>query len=156
MREGIRIGNKSSLRVFESNQERYARQSRSEPKYNPYGNSGTESNPYDVNLLDKKETILFSKTLHKFNFDDKPYIERHVVITRNALRIYENQQQALSTYGKPIIAIPWNAVETIQRTMFDANDDTRIDSATPSQRQLFKSMLEFTLKDDFLPIYTHS
>ena len=55
MKESIRIGNKQSLRVFDLSQERFAaRYSKSEPKYNPYSNSGSEVNPYDVNLLDKK------------------------------------------------------------------------------------------------------
>jgi hypothetical protein len=36
--------------------------------------NGNSSNPYDVNLLDTKEAVLFSETLDKFNFNDfKPY-----------------------------------------------------------------------------------
>jgi hypothetical protein len=57
MKEGLRIGNRSMLRVYELNQERYTRAAKSEPKYSPFNQGSGDSNPYDVNLLDKKGTL---------------------------------------------------------------------------------------------------
>jgi hypothetical protein len=57
MKEGLRIGNRSMLRVYELNQERYTRAAKSEPKYQPFNQGSGDSNPYDVNLLDKKGTL---------------------------------------------------------------------------------------------------
>ena len=102
------------------------------------------------------EAVLFSQTCYKFNFNEYcPYTERHIIVTKSALRVYENKRSALSTYGKPLIAIPFNAIETIERTMMDHSFDTRMEKANSSTLQLNKNMFEFCLKDDFLPIYTH-
>ena len=87
--------------------------------------------------------------------DFAPYTERHLVITKNALRVYENKQKALSTYGKPIIAIPLSAVEKAERIKFDFNDDQRMEQAENKTLRLNKSLFEFQIKDEFLPIYTH-
>ncbi len=87
--------------------------------------------------------------------DFAPYTERHLVITKNALRVYENKQKALSTYGKPIIAIPLSAVDKAQRIKFDFNDDQRMEHAEDKTLRLNRSLFEFQIKDEFLPIYTH-
>jgi hypothetical protein len=55
--------------------------------------------------------------------DFAPYTERHIIITKNALRVYENKHKALAMYGKPIIAIPLSAVLKAERIKFDFNDD---------------------------------
>ena len=77
------------------------------------------------------------------------------MITKNAVRVFENKQIALSLYGKPVIAVPFNAIEKIERIKFDFNDDTRMENVDPITMSLNKNMFEFILKDDFLPIYTH-
>jgi len=41
------------------------------------------------------------------------------VLTRSAVRIYETKQKALSTYGRPIVAIPLAAVRKVERIKFD-------------------------------------
>jgi hypothetical protein len=46
-----------------------------------------------------------------------------VVVTKTAIRVYENNEKALSTYGKPLLAIPLAAVKGIKRTSFDTKDD---------------------------------
>lgn len=94
--------------------------------------------------------------MFKFNFNDySPYIERYVVITKNAIRVYENSQQSLSTYGKPILAIPLLAVKKIQRLKFDQSDDQRMENLDEKTKVLNSHMFEFDLKDEFLPIYLH-
>jgi len=77
------------------------------------------------------------------------------MITKNAVRVFESKQVALSLYGKPGIAIPFSAVEKIERIKFDYNDDTRMENIDPKTMTLNKNMFEFILKDDFLPIYTN-
>jgi hypothetical protein len=102
------------------------------------------------------EAPLFNQSCYKFNFSDfNPYTERHIVLTKNAVRVYENKTKALSTYGKPIIAIPLSAVEKVERIKFDYNDDTRMEGADERTSRLNKNLFELMLKDEFLPIYTH-
>ena len=102
------------------------------------------------------ESILFQQTLNKFNFNDfQPYVARHVVVTKNAVRVYESKSKAQSTYGKPIIAIPLAAVSKVERIKFDLNDDERIKRADDQTKLLSKNLFEIQLKDEFLPIYTH-
>lgn len=101
--------------------------------------NANSSNPYDVNLLDFKgrksdftcvEAILFSETLEKFNFNDfKPYSQVHVVFTKSSIRIYESKGKAVSTYGKPFLALPLSAVAKIERIKFDVTDDSRMEKA---------------------------
>ena len=75
-------------------------------------------------MIDFVEAVLFSQTVQKFNFNEfSPYSQRHVVVTKTAIRVYESKDKALSTYGKPIIAIPLSAVTAVQRTTFDTKDD---------------------------------
>ena len=51
-----------------------------------------------------------------------------MVITKSAVRVYETKQNALSTYGKPIIAIPLAAVRKAERIKFDLlRDDIRFE-----------------------------
>jgi hypothetical protein len=50
-----------------------------------------------------------------------------VVVTKSAVRVYESKQKALSTYGRPIIAIPISAVKKVERTKFDLRDDVRFE-----------------------------
>jgi hypothetical protein len=74
------------------------------------------------------------------------------------LRVYETKQKALSTYGKPIIAIPLAAVRKAERIKFDLlRDDIRFENvpAEDISITLTKNMFEFLIKDEFLPIYTH-
>lgn len=83
-----------------------------------------------------------------------------MVITKSAVRIYENKQKAKSTYGKPIIAIPLSAVKRVERTKFDATHDIRFENQQQNLnqsevQQLLNNMFEFIIKDEFLPIYTH-
>jgi hypothetical protein len=67
----------------------------------------------------------------------------------------------LSTYGKPLIAIPLAAVSKVQRTSFDTKEDFSIlvdqtpDKLDPKTTALHNNLIEIMLKDDFLPIYTH-
>lgn len=84
-------------------------------------------NPFDVNLTDTKESILLSQTLHKFNFNEyNAYQPRHMIVTKNAVRLYESKQKALATFSKPILAIPLSAVQRIERIKFDQTDDKRL------------------------------
>lgn len=77
------------------------------------------------------------------------------MITKTAIRIFENKEKSLSTYGKPIIAIPLNAVSKVERTSFDLNSDDRMHGINKQNALLNKNLLEIILKDEFLPIYTH-
>ncbi|CDW72924.1 UNKNOWN [Stylonychia lemnae] len=167
MNEGLRIGNKSSLRVYNINQGKrpavvsaspQARNGNQEQKSVDGGVSrfDNDQNPYDVNLLNPKEAILFSQTVQKFNFNEfTAYTQRHAIITKTAIRIYESKEKAISTYGKPMIAIPLNAVSKVQRTSFDTKEDARLDRVEQKTRDLNKNLFELILKDEFLPIYTH-
>ncbi|TNV79252.1 hypothetical protein FGO68_gene6991 [Halteria grandinella] len=158
----------------------------------------TPTSPFDVNLLDPKDPILFSIQLEKYSFSDMlPFTPRYLVLTSNSLRIYEKESQAQSLYGKPIIAIPLSAIEKVGRVYIgDIKGDERITRAGSPEgmrekdikiedleistmqeenlrvtnkrqnyekpvtitksRLLAKSLFEFKLKDEFLPIYTHS
>lgn len=81
-----------------------------------------------------------------------------MVLTKTAVRVYETKQKALSTYGKPIIAIPLAAVRKVERIKFDLlRDDIRFEGVPESDISitLTKNMFEFLIKDEFLPIYTH-
>ena len=49
-----------------------------------------------------------------------------MVITKTAIRIYENRGKANSIYGKPMIAIPVSAVEKCERLAFDHAEDPRM------------------------------
>jgi hypothetical protein len=75
------------------------------------------------------------------------------------VRVYESKQKALSTYGKPMIAIPLTAVRRVDRIKFDMSDDARLQDGAGGVDQrtslLNKHMFEFLLKDEFLPIYAH-
>jgi hypothetical protein len=80
------------------------------------------------------------------------------VLTKTAVRVYETKQKALSTYGKPIIAIPLAAVRKVERIKFDLlRDDIRFEGVPEDDISitLTKNMFEFLIKDEFLPIYTH-
>jgi hypothetical protein len=61
----------------------------------------------------------------------------------------------MSTYGKPILAIPLAAVNRVDRIKFDIRDDLRFEHASDSTIDLTKNTFEFLIKDEFLPIYTH-
>lgn len=64
----------------------------------------------------------------------------------------------MSTYGRPIIAIPLTAVSKVERIKFDIiREDIRFENLPPTDPSvtLTKHMFEFLLKDEFLPIYTH-
>ena len=75
--------------------------------------------------------------MYKFNFNDfNPYIERFVVITKSAVRVYENRQQSFSTYGKPMLAIPLKAVKKIERIKFDQSDDQRLENVDEKTKVL--------------------
>ncbi len=67
--------------------------------------------------------------MNRFHFNDQqPFSERYLVITKSAVRVYETKQNALSTYGKPIIAIPLAAVRKAERIKFDLlRDDIRFE-----------------------------
>ena len=76
-------------------------------------------------------------------------------MTKSAVRIYETKKDALSTYGKPIVAIPLNAVSKVERVMFNMADDQRMDSVDLKTKTLNSNLFELHLKDEFLPIYTN-
>ena len=78
-----------------------------------------------------------------------------MIITKNAVRVYEDKTKALSTYGRPIVAIPLAAVKRAERLKFDTRDDTRFENTYEKNIALTKNIFEFQLKDEFLPIYTH-
>ena len=104
------------------------------------------------------EAILYQGPLQRFSFCEKPFSERYLVLTRSAVRIYENKQQALSTYGRPIVAIPLAAVKKVERIKFDIlREDIRFEGVPDDHIAvtLTKNMFEFLIKDEFLPIYTH-
>eukprot|EP00347_Sterkiella_histriomuscorum_P017562 403348860 len=156
MAEGLRLGNKSSLRVYEVNQNRKNQQNGHANDHHELNGKFENQNPYDVNLLNNKETILYSQTLQKFNFNEfQPYSQRHAVVTKTAIRIYENKEKAISTYGRPLAAIPLAAVSSIQRTSFDTKDDQRLENVDQKTQDLNNNLIEVQLKDDFLPIYLH-
>ena len=57
------------------------------------------------------EAILYCGKWDKFNYmQHSPYHSRYVVITKSALRIYEDQNSSLGQYSKPVLAIPLSAV----------------------------------------------
>lgn len=104
------------------------------------------------------ETILYQQALSKFSFNDfSPFLDRYVVITKTALRVYETKKDALSTYGKPLIAIPLVAISSIERLMLNLNDDQRLqeEGVNAKVHILTKNIFEFNLRDEFLPIYTN-
>jgi len=79
---------------------------------------------------------LYQGILHKYFFNDfSPYVPRYVIITKSAVRIYENKQKALSPYSKPLVALPLSAVSKIERIKFDMSDDSRME-AQDSQTNL--------------------
>ena len=67
------------------------------------------------------------------------------------------KKDALTTYGKPIIAIPLIAIRSIERLMINLGEDERIreQGLNIKAHILAKNMFEFQLKDEFLPIYTN-
>ena len=74
------------------------------------------------------------------------------------MRIYENKARALSTYGRPLVAIPLAAVAKVERIKFDIlREDIRFEGLPNDDQMvnLTNYMFEFLLKDEFLPIYTH-
>ena len=79
-------------------------------------------------------------------------------MTKTALRVYDVKKDALTTYGKPIIAIPLIAIRSIERLMINLGDDYRIHEQGLNIKAhiLVKNMFEFQLKDEFLPIYTNN
>ena len=91
------------------------------------------NNPFDVNLIDTKEAILYSGPMHKFYFNEQsPFYSRFLVVTKSAVRVYENKQKALSTYGRPLIAIPLSAVLKVERTKYDVmREDIRFENIPP-------------------------
>ena len=96
--------------------------------------------------------------MHKFSFHDfSPFAERFAVLTKTALRIYDVKKDALTTYGKPIIAVPLIAIRSIERLMLNFSDDERLkeEGLNHKAHHLTKNMFEFQLKDEFLPIYTN-
>ena len=125
----------------------------------------TESqiNPFDVNLVDLSgkecyliylEAILMNSNVQQFNFlQYNPYHPRYIVVTKSALRIYENKNASLGQYSKPLIAIPLSAVNYAARTRFDIRDDDRLN--VESLDQWNKNTFEIFVKDEFLPIYLH-
>jgi hypothetical protein len=93
----------------------------------------------------------------RFYFNEsQPFYSRYIVITKNAVRVYEDRARALSTYGRPLIAIPLAAVKRVERVKFDMRDDIRFENPSDYHLHLTKNLLEFELKDEFLPIYTHA
>jgi hypothetical protein len=116
--------------------------------------SYASQNPYDVHLLDPKEAVLFRGEFSRYQFTDyEAFQPRFVVVTKSAIRLYESADKSVSAHGKPLIAIPLAAVQKIEKIRFDAHDDERLkeESAVPSAA----NMIEFFIKDNFLPIYTH-
>lgn len=104
------------------------------------------------------EAILFQGELSKFAFNEyQPYAQRYIVVTKNAVRIYENKKKALITYGKPIIAVPLAAISKVERIKFDLRDDGRMDEGIIDKKttHLNTNMFELFLQDEFLPIYSH-
>lgn len=50
------------------------------------------NNPFDVNLIDTKEAILYQGPMHKFYFNEQaPFYSRYLVITKSAVRVFENK-----------------------------------------------------------------
>lgn len=68
---------------------------------------------------------------------------RHIIVTKNAIRVYESKTKASSTYGKPIIAIPFSALQKVERVKFDLTDDSRMSRADSNIEALNKNMFEF-------------
>eukprot|EP00347_Sterkiella_histriomuscorum_P024380 403331322 len=156
LEKAIELGNSSNLRVYEAKQEIYQNRKKIENEKNYNHEEIDRVNPYDINLMNRKESIIFTLSCFKFNFNQYiPYHPKHVIITKNAIRIYPSKKDALNLYGKPEIAIPLSAVESIKRTVFDWNDDKRMESVSEQVKNLNKNMFEFVLKDDFLPLYTN-
>ena len=116
-------------------------------------------NPFDVNLIDLHEAILYQGPLQKYYYyEPNPFYERYLVVTKSAVRIYESKQKAMSIYGKPLVAIPLAAVNKVERTKYDVmREDIRFENFVEDDLAvtLTKHMFEFLLKDEFLPIYTH-
>jgi hypothetical protein len=73
---------------------------------------------------------LYQGYLKRFHFnDEEPFPDRYLVVTKNAVRVYENKSKASSAYGKPIVAVPLAAVNRVDRVMFDTRDDLRFEHA---------------------------
>ena len=49
-----------------------------------------------------------------------------MIVTKNAVRIYESKTNALTTFSKPILAVPLSSVQKIERIRFDMTDDKRL------------------------------
>jgi len=101
------------------------------------------------------EAILLQTDLKRFNFSDfEAYQPRHIVVTKSAVRIYDDRNSSLGIYSKPLVAIPLSAVRYLARIRFDMRDDERM-TDTDKYNLMNKNMFEIFLKDEFLPIYTH-
>ena len=112
-------------------------------------------NPYDIHLLDQKEAVLFAGPVSRYNFADyEAFSGRYLIITKSAVRVYESADRAVTSPGKPLVAIPLSAVRKVHKVKFDAKDDERL--ADESVHKQAGNMFEFFVKDDFLPIYTHA
>ncbi len=142
------IGNRSSISVFEERQKILAKEPAEIIIY-PEDRMDSNSNPFDVPLLDQKDAILYKGPLHRYNFEEyEPFNARFVVVTRNALRIYENEKQSLNSYSRPICAIPLSAISHVSRTQFPKGDDDRL--TQEGYQKKASNMFELFLKDEFL------
>lgn len=126
LQEVADLANKTSASMALLSAERLDKQAQGLPK-NDFVSSHQGQNTYDVHLLDLKEAVLFSGYLQRYQFMDyEPFVNRYVVVTKNAIRIYEDADRAVCSPQKPLAAIPLAAVTKIHRVKFDSNDDERI------------------------------
>lgn len=58
--------------------------------------------------------------MNKYSFNDyEPFSLRHLVVTKNSVRIYESKASKESEHGKPLFALPLSAIRGISRIKFD-------------------------------------
>lgn len=154
LQEVADLSNRTSASMALLSAEKLDKQARNiAPVANHHGQKSV--NPYDVHLLDLKEAILFSGEMQKYQFADyEPFVGRHLVITKTAIRVYENADKAVISPQKPLMAIPLAAVRKIHRVKFDSKDDERLHQ-DKNVKETSENMFEFFIKDEFLPILTH-
>lgn len=111
---------------------------------------------------------MFEGEINKYSFHDfEPFQLRYVIITKNAVRIYENRAAKESEHSRPMIALPLSAIRGISRIKFDSDDQRILESHriavdnvdqknSTLSRDLSKNLIELHIRDEFLPVYMHS
>jgi hypothetical protein len=107
----------------------------------------------EIVLDDPNQEILFEAELVKY----KPgysgtFVSRYIQVTETALRVYKHRAFALSVNHKPLLAIPVEAFQKVEKVNFDLSlskkDKTRFADFCDNQFEIF-------LKNDFIDYYVN-